>query len=393
MARFSNRTGWDASESDLARMVRERRQAGEPVIDLTLSNPTLCGFLFDEAGIFEPLRDPAALVYDPDARGLPLARAAVARYYADHHAAIDPDQIVLTTSTSEAYSFLFRLLCDSGDEILAAQPGYPLFDFLATLDEIVLRTYPLFYDFGWWIDLAELERRITPRTRALVVVHPNNPTGHATGTRERLQLEEICTRHGLALIVDEVFLDYQVADSAAIESFARGPHPCLTLVVSGLSKICALPQMKAGWIAVFGPAGERATALNRLEIIADTFLSMNAPIQHALPAWLGSRGAILNQIRARVQQNLALLAGFAPDGLLCFPVEAGWSAIVRLPSTLDRPDGTGLAEWLLECAGVLVHPGSFYGLEGGNLAVISLIGPPASFRQGLERLGQLVEDR
>ena len=315
MAHFSNRTGWDAGESDLARSVRQLRERGEPPVDLTLSNPTLCGFGYDEAAILKPLLAPAALVYDPDPYGLPSARAAVARYYADHQATVSPDQLILTTSTSEAYSFLFRLLCDSGDAIMTAQPGYPLFDFLAGLEDVVLLNYPLFCDFGWWIDFAELERQITPQTRALVLVHPNNPTGHATRQPERQKLEEICVRHGLALIVDEVFLDYAVDESTAIRSFARGPHPCLTLVVSGLSKICALPQMKAGWIAVFGPAPERHVALQRLGIIGDTFLSMNAPIQNALPVWLNDRGRMIAQIKARVRQNLAVLGNFVPDGL------------------------------------------------------------------------------
>ncbi len=197
------------------------------------------------------------MTYDPDPRGMRSAREAVAGYYADHGADIDPDSVVMTTSTSEGYGYLFRLLCGAGDEVLVAQPSYPLFDFLADLEDVRLRPYPLFYDYGWWIDFAELERRIGPRTRAIVVVHPNNPTGHTTGAEERARLEEICARHGLVLIVDEVFLDYPLREGETLTSFAVGPHPVLTFCLSGMSKIAGLPQMKAGWIVGLGPERER----------------------------------------------------------------------------------------------------------------------------------------
>ena len=324
-----------------------------PLIDLTVSNPTVCGFDYDQDAILGALRNSAALTYDPDPKGIRRARAAVASYYADHDAEVDPDDLILTTSTSEAYSFLFRLLCDPGDAVLVMQPSYPLFDFIADLDEVRLEPYPLFEDFGWWIDFAELERRIGPKTRAIVLVHPNNPTGHATSKAERQRLEDICVRHGLALIVDEVFLDYGL--NGEIESFATGKHPCLTFVVSGLSKIAALPQMKVGWLACLGPESARREARARLEVVADTFLSMNAPVQHAVPAWLAGRKTIQRQILNRVRENLGLLATGKFD---LIPVEAGWSAILRLP---QRYGSKTLAETLVNEAGVVVHPGSFYG--------------------------------
>ncbi len=312
------------------------------------------------------------MVYGAEARGMRGAREAVAGYYAGHGAVVDPDAVVLTTSTSEAYSFCFRLLCDAGDEVLIARPSYPLFGFLADLDDVRLREYPLFYDFGWWIDFAEMERAIGPRTRAVVVVSPNNPTGHATGRAERERMEEVCARHGLALVVDEVFLDYPMREGGRVESFAVGPHPVLTFVLSGMSKIAGLPQMKAAWMAVFGPEAERA--MGRMEVIADTFLSCNAPVQLALPQWMAGAGVVRGQILERVRANLATLRG---SGLEVLEVEAGWSAIVRLP----QRSGEVWRE-LLE-AGVVVHPGEFYGMGERGRVVVSLLGPEEEFRAGM----------
>jgi alanine-synthesizing transaminase len=306
------------------------------------------------------------------------AREAVVGYYSDHGADVDADAVVLTTSTSEGYGYLFRLLCDAGDEVLVAQPSYPLFDFLADLEDVRLRAYPLFYDHGWWIDFAELEGRIGPRTKAIVVVHPNNPTGHATRSRERQRLEEVCARYGLALIVDEVFLDYPLGAERLV-SFAVGPHPMLTFCLSGMSKIAGLPQMKVGWIVGLGPDGERLQAMGRLEVIADTFLSMNAPVQEALPVWLAGRKGIQGQILERVRENLHVAQR---SGLEVLKVEAGWSAILRLPQV-----GEGdAAEMLLREVGVVVHPGSFYGIAETGRVVVSLLGPEGEFREGLERV-------
>lgn len=377
--RFSSRTGWDLGESAFAEAIRLARSQNRPLLDLTTSNPTICGFHYDVEAILTPLLDPRALVYDPDPRGMGRAREAVAAYYADHHAALDPDAIILTTSTSEGYGYLFRLLCDAGDEVLVAQPSYPLFEFLAGLEDVQLRPYPLFYDYGWWIDFAELERSIGPRTRAIVLVHPNNPTGHGTSPDERRRLEELCLRHHLSLIVDEVFLDYPL-QNPPLETFARGPHPVPTFVLSGLSKIAALPQMKVGWIAAFGPPQDLQAALSRLEVIADTFLSMNAPAQYALPHWLQNRGAIQQQIRERSSHNLAAIV---TAGLEPLRVDAGWSVVLRLPRI-----GIGAAE-LLDQAGVLVHPGAFYGMPESERIVVSLIVPPERFFQGIDQIRSL----
>jgi alanine-synthesizing transaminase len=381
--RFSKRTGWDVGESGLAVALREARASGRRLYDLTVSNPTVCGFSYDAEWVLRGLRDEQALVYDPDPRGMRSAREAVGKYYEGHGARVDVDSLVMTTSTSEGYGYLFRLLCDAGDEVLVAQPSYPLFDFLADLEDVRLMPYPLFYDYGWWIDFAELERRIGPHTRAIAVVHPNNPTGHATRAKERMRLEEICAEHGLALIVDEVFLDFPVEiGREEVTSFAVGPHPVLTFVLSGISKIAGLPQMKVGWIAAFGPAAIKAEALGRLEVIADTFLSVNAPVQLALPGWMTRRVGIQEQILERVRRNLAVAKA---GGVEVLVVEAGWSAILRLP--LRRGVGE-LAERLVREAGVVVHPGSFYGMAEDGRVVVSLIGPEAEFAEGVRVLSE-----
>jgi alanine-synthesizing transaminase len=379
MAGFSRRTGWDTEESGLARAIRKARARGQRLCDLTVSNPTVCGFEYDKEAILGALGDAGSLVYDADPRGMLSARQAVCGYYAGHRAAIGPEQVVLTTSTSEAYGYLFRLLCDAGDEVLVAEPGYPLFDYLADLEDVRLRSYPLFCDFGWWIDFGELERRIGPRTKAIVVVHPANPTGHWTSRGERDRLEAICARHGLALIVDEVFLDYGVDGAGSGGSFAEGETACLTFVLSGLSKVAGLPQMKVGWAVARGPGADEA--LGRLEVIADTFLSMGAPAQRALPVWLDGRNGIQEQIRGRVSENLETLR---ESGVEHLPVAAGWSGVLRLPGA------AGGAERMVEERGVVLHPGDFYRLAGPGRFVASLIVRPEEFALGCGLIWGLV---
>ena len=384
MARFSGRTAWDLSETELARAIRERRAAGLPLVDLTASNPTQCGFAYDGAGILSALGRPEALVYEADPHGMLRAREAVCRYYAEMGAQAAAENLFLTPSTSEAYSYLFRLLCDPGDEVLIAQPSYPLFDFLAQLDGVRLTPFPLFYDHGWHLDAGALRGAITPRTRAVAVVHPNNPTGHFTKAAERRELETVCAEHGLALIVDEVFLDYGLGEKAE-PSFACGPHPALTFVLSGLSKIAALPQMKAAWIAAAGPEGQLRPALERLEVVADTFLSMNAPVQWALGDWLDSAGAVQEEIRHRTRANLHVLdaaVGRCP-AVVRLEVEAGWYAVLRVPA-LERDED--LAIRLIEECGVSVHPGYFFGFSGDGWLVASLLTPEEEFREGIEAI-------
>ena len=357
-----------------------------PLLDLTSSNPTACGFDLNPDEILAPLHDLCSLRYTPDSKGLLSAREAIASYYAGHAATISAEQIILTASTSESYSHLFRLLCDPGDEVLVAQPSYPLFGYLADLADVTLRSYPLFYDHGWCIDFAELEGAVTPRTRAIVVIHPNNPTGHPVSRGEREQIYGLCSRHGLSLIVDEVFLDYPHDKAARLSSFAQGPAPALTFVLNGLSKIAALPQMKLGWMVVRGPDHESEEALARLDVITDTFLSVNTPAQLALPRWLETAPALQEQIRSRITANLALLRDAK---LNLYDLLAGWSAILRLPRVFEQE--TAFAT--LRTAGILTHPAHFYGLQEPGSVVLSLIVPRETMQQAVARLQHVLRDR
>jgi aspartate/methionine/tyrosine aminotransferase len=376
--RFARRTSWNTEENDLSRAHRERVEAGLPIADLTVSNPARCGFRYGD--ILEGLSDERSLNYDPQPRGLHTAREAVCAYYADHGVAVKPDQVVLTTSTSEAYSYLFRLLCDPGSEILTPQPSYPLFDFLADLNDLRITPAPLVYDHGWQIDVEGFRRALTEATRAIMLVHPNNPTGHFTKAWEAEELARLCRERDLALIVDEVFLDYSFGLRA--KSFAGGLSEVPVYVVSGLSKIAALPQMKAAWIVATGFAtGE---AMSRLEVIADTYLSMNAPVQWALPKWLAGRNGIQEQILMRVRTNLAeldrlLLGQGAIERLF---VEGGWYATLRIPAL--RPDEETVRELLDR--GVWVHPGYFFGMPESGWLVLSLLGSEAEFSAGVTTL-------
>jgi aspartate/methionine/tyrosine aminotransferase len=379
MTRFSRRTNWNAEENDLSRAHRARVEAGLPIADLTASNPTRCGFHYDR-DLLASLGDERALDYDPQPKGLAAAREAVCAYYAQHGVRVEPEQVVLTTSTSEAYSYLFRLLCDPGSEVLVPQPSYPLFDFLADLDDVRLKPTPLVYDHGWQIDGEGIRRAISAETRAIVLVHPNNPTGHFTKRWEAQELAGLCKEFDLSLTVDEVFLDYGFGD--APESFASGLDGVPVYVVSGLSKIAGLPQMKAAWIVATGP--ERIHAISRLEVIADTFLSMNAPVQWALPAWLDGRAALQDQIRQRVAANLAELDRQlrGHEALRRLEVEGGWYAVLRIPAL--QPDELTVRELLDH--GVWVHPGYFFGMEESGWLVLSLLGPEYEFSTGVTAL-------
>jgi alanine-synthesizing transaminase len=388
---FSSRTSWRTQPNRLSQAIEERRARGLRILDLTESNPTRCGFKYDSRQILEALADPRALTYEPDPRGLAVARRAVAAYYAERGATVSPEQIFLTTSTSEAYSYVFRLLADAGDELLVPAPSYPLFDFLGRLNDLELRPYPLEYNDGWHIGMETLSERTTSRSRAILVVHPNNPTGSFVRRVELDALAKFCGERQLALVADEVFADFAFApEDSGDPGGARvvthaAENRVLTFTLSGLSKISALPQMKLAWLVVNGPQSLRRDALARLEIIADTYLSVSAPLAHALPELLAMRKPIQAQILKRVGVNLghldAHLAKDSPASRL--QVEGGWYAVLRLPRT--RSDEEWALRFLRE-DGVLAHPGHFYEFAFDGFLVISLLPRAECFEEGIARI-------
>jgi len=378
---FSERTNWRLAQNRFTQAVEEARTRGAKILDLSASNPTRVGLQYDSAAILSALRSERALDYDPQAKGLLTAREAVAHYYRDvSSAALDPEKIVLTASTSEGYSYVFRLLCNGGDELLVPKPSYPLFEFLADLQDVRLVPYPLIYDHGWQMDFHSMEKAVTSRTRGVVIVHPNNPTGSYVKPPEFEPLNEFCRSHGLALIVDEVFLDYGM-DGMPHSSFVRNEH-VLTFTLSGLSKISALPQMKVAWIVTSGPDEPVSAAMARLEVIADTYLSMNAPVQWAVPTFLEQRSEIQRQLMDRVKTNLKELDRQLAGQKSCqrLQVEGGWYAVLRVPVT--RSDEDLAIELVLEKS-VLVHPGHFYDFETDGYLVLSLIPEREEFQIGV----------
>jgi alanine-synthesizing transaminase len=387
---FSKRTNWNLRENLYARAVRRHRDSGRPLLDLTVSNPTVCGFHYEEDAILDALSSQAALRYDPDPRGLLSARRAVIEYYREKNqsAVLNAECVILTTGTSEAYSFLFRLLCEPDDEVLVAHPSYPLFEFLATIQDVRLRPFSLVYDHGWQFDFESLRQAIGPRTRAMVVVHPNNPTGHFISHTEAEQIGAICREHELALVVDEVFLDYELfsaEDPKRREGTFVGRTEALTFVLSGLSKIAALPQMKLGWIVAGGPDALVSDAIARLEIIADTYLSLNAPMQHGLSELLAHRRVIQPQILSRILANLKELDERlgSQRSISRMKIEGGWYAVLRVPAV--EPDEHMVIR-LLEEQSLLVHPGHFYDFAQDGYLVISLLTGVEEFAEGIGRL-------
>src|SRR5208282_1980408 len=384
---FSHRTDWKLTPNRFTQAQQELQAAGREVLDLTISNPTRAELHYDAETILPALVNPQVMDYDPQPKGLRGAREAVAAYYRKQHDEIDPDAIVLTTSTSEGYSYVFRLLCNAEDEILVPKPSYPLFEFLADLQDVKLVPYPLLYDHGWQIDFPSLYKAVNHRTRAVVVVHPNNPTGSFVAEEERSTLNQFCREYNLALIADEVFLDY-AHDGMPRSTFVTG-REVLTFTLSGLSKISGLPQMKLAWIVTSGPGEQASAALARLEVIADTYLSMNAPIQLAAPSLLEQRHSIQPLLLDRVRANLSELDRGLAKQKTCrrLEVDGGWYAIVRVPVTQSDED---LAIEILRKLSVLVHPGHFYDFPSDGYLIVSLITPPPNFRHGMTQVLELL---
>jgi aspartate/methionine/tyrosine aminotransferase len=380
---FSRRTEWKLARNSFTEALEQARQSGASIVDLTISNPTRAGLIYDRPAILNSLRNTKSLDYDPQPKGLLSAREAVADYYRQRGETVDPESLALTTGTSEAYSFVFRLLANPDDELLVAKPSYPLFDFLADLQDVKLVPFSLIYDHGWQIDFHTLEQAISEKTRAIVLVHPNNPTGSYVSAGERARLNELCIEHQLALIVDEVFLDY-AHDGSRRQSFVSN-DAALTFTLSGVSKISALPQMKLAWIAVSGPADMAQRAIERLEVIADTFLSVSTPVQCAAQDLIEQRTAVQSQLNERVRTNLTELDRQLSQQKACvrLAVEGGWYAVLRVPAIRSDEES---AISLLQQSGVLVHPGHFYDFPQDGFLVLSLISCMEEFREGISRL-------
>lgn len=383
--RFSNRTDWDPSPNKLSLELERLKLEGKPILDLTLSNPTSAGLSYLDDATLGPLLDPRALSYAPDPKGSLSAREAVAAYYAHKKIAVSPEDIVLTASTSEAYSLILRLLCNPADRVLVPRPSYPLFDYLCDLNDVYPDRYRLFHDGARWrADLAYLEEHFY-NTRALILVNPNNPTGSSPDGAERVGILRLCAREGAALIADEVFLDFAMEPSRQLVSLA-GSKQTLTFALGGISKCAGLPQMKLAWIVVSGPEKLKTEALRRLEIIADTYLSPSAPAQQALPVWLERRNEFQKQIMDRVRANMETLRRVVADeapGTEVLESEGGWSATLRSKACFD--DEQFVIE-LLRRHQVHIHPGYFYEFESGNHLVVSLLPQNAVFSEGARRL-------
>jgi alanine-synthesizing transaminase len=382
---FSARIPADLGLNRLTRAV-QRARATQPLVDLTESNPTRAGFDY-AADLLSPLADSRALVYQPSPLGLPEARQAVTREYARRSISIAASRIALTSSTSDAYSLLFKLLADAGDEVLVPRPSYPLFDHLTRLDAVTAVPYDIEYHDGWTIDIPSVERAVTGRTRALLIVSPNNPTGSFVKPAELERLKVMCTLHHVAMIADEVFADYELEPGAAaaagrVFDAQNGP---LTISLGGLSKSSGLPQVKLGWMALGGPDALVEPALERLEIACDAYLSVSTPVQMAAAELMEGAAAVRAQIQARTAANYRGLAGQLTAAPACrlLRAEGGWSGVIQVPSFGSEED---LVLALVEHAGVLAHPGYFFDFPRESYLIVSLLPPEPVFADGIDRI-------
>lgn len=386
---FSSRTNWEMGANRLNDAVERLRSNVTDFIDLTESNPTRCGFSYPKQ-IQDALSDPKNLSYQPESKGMLSTRQAVSRYYSRQGHDVDPESVVLTSSTSEAYTFLFRLLVDPGQKVLIARPSYPLFQYLIELSDAAYDFYPLVFDAGRWrIDLSALEEAIDPMTRVIVLVNPNNPTGSYITAEERDELNRLCLRHNLALVIDEVFFDYRLNpnDKQGVGFIGNSKVP--TFVLNGISKTLGLPQMKLSWIVASGPGSYVKEAADRLEMIADTFLSVNTPVQNALPLWLDVRHDIQSAILERIRRNHDLIRDLASRcGVEFRASQGGWYGMFVVPSVSDEE------AWVLELLSakhVLVHPGYFFDAQEEGFFVVSLLPGNADMQQGLKRIAEFIE--
>lgn len=386
---LSSRLNWTLTPNRLSALIEAKRRRGEPILDLTESNPTRAGLEYP-AAILETLQDARSLVYDPQPAGSREARSAISEFYTERGAGIPPEHILITASSSESYSFLFKLLADPGDQVLAPRPSYPLFEFLAALESVQPVQYRLAYDGCWTLDFDSLSRAVSPRTRAIVVVNPNNPTGSFLKHDEFERLVALAAERDLAIISDEVFADYSFRPDPDRVSTLAGATDALVFSLSGLSKFAGLPQMKLGWMAMSGPAEKVECARERLELIADTYLSVGTPVQNALPQLIKLGREVGCRIAERVRANYQALREALHQAPSCamLDVEGGWYATLRVPRTRSEEEWALTA---LEHDNVLVQPGFFYDFENEAFLVLSLLTPPDVFGEGVARLLRRVQ--
>jgi len=387
---FSSRTDWNTAPNRLSGLAAEKRLRGETIVDLTESNPTKCEFSYPFREIIGALDTPSITSYQPEPFGLLSARKAIAEYYAEQGNAITPEQIILTSSTSEAYSFLFKLLCNFGDEVVAPQPSYPLFEYLCRLNDITLRNYRLDYDGEWHIDFESLQKQFTEKTRSIVLVHPNNPTGSYLKQNEFDRVSSLADKHRLSIITDEVFGPYYILPDVRRAHILNSQSPVLSFSLNGISKLLGLPQFKLSWIVAHGSSPHTAEALKKLEIICDTFLSVNTPVQLALPKLLCDFSDVGNQIRTRIQANYRLLQNiFMESTISVLRAEGGWYAILQLPRKNNDEEW---AEQILIKKNIIVQPGHFYDFERESCIIVSLLPISKFFKESIEEIRKFVQE-
>jgi len=383
--KFSRRTDWHRDLNRLTEALAGRRNLGLPVADLTISNPTECGLSYPVERILSAISAPDSLHYSPDPKGLHSAREAIARFYREQNVVVDPSDIFITSGSSESYAHLFRILCNPGDSVLIPAPSYPLFDYLARINDLTTESYELSYDHGWHLDLSSLRKAVTASTRAIILINPHNPTGMFLKHEDFVKIQEIAADRELSLIVDEVFSAYGTGETAGRVATTAGMNGCLTFTLNGLSKLCALPQMKLGWVVVGGTRQTTREASERLEIVSDTFLSANTPVQHGLTELFRAGEGVREQIMARCAANRDVLVSRLSHGSVCSVLESegGWNAIMKVPTTKSEE---AWALELLEREGVFVYPGYFFDFTGEGYLVVSLLVDPAEFRRSVEVL-------
>lgn len=381
---FSSRTNWNTAPNRLSELLQEKRKRGESIIDLTEMNPTKCGFSYPTSELLQAAADPSIFSYEPDPRGLLSARKAIANYYAQQSFPVSPEQLFLTASTSEAYSYLFKLLCNPGDEVLVPQPSYPLFDYLCQLENVVHRMYRLVYRGEWQIDFESIQSQCSSRTKAIILVHPNNPTGTYVKQFDYNRILSLASDHHCALIADEVFGPYDIIPDQNRARILSSQTSVPVFSLNGISKLLGLPQLKLSWIAVLGAGDVLPEIMNRLEIITDTYLSVNTISQIALPCLLQHSSEMIAQIRSRIQTNYSIVKNkIENSNISLFHVEGGWAALLQFPQSCSD------LEWsirILQQNNILTHPGHFFDMTQQSCIMISLLPESRIFEDALTRV-------